>query len=176
MSIIYLRTPCEYKIPEEPLQKPLRKVRSKCSKGEMFIGKILQNLNYEYTTEYSIYTLPKLRFDFVISNRKILIEYDSELHMTFSKYIHKTNKKFIKCQNRDALKNTEAISEGYLVIRIDYTLLHKSQIVSDFISKNITEWDGKTGKFVTVNPHLYEYLKNCISPKIISKYKKKCIL
>ena len=172
MSIVYLRTPTIYPEEQKTITKTSRR-KHKCSSGEILIAKILDALGLKYTKEFSIPTLPKLRFDFCVEP-KILVEYDSKLHMQFNKYIHKTEKKFLKAQQRDALKTLEAVKEGYLIIRIDESLFSKESFVSNYIKTEIQNWKG-SGIFVTPNPHLYEYLKNTIDPKIISKYKKKCI-
>jgi len=172
MSVLFLREPLEFKIVEQPEQKKVRRYKSSMSNGEKFIAGILKNLEFEYTREYSIPSLPKLRYDFCLKNYKILIEYDSDLHMKFSKYIHKTVNKFKKAQQRDILKTAEAIQNGYLIIRVDYTYLDKD--ISELIKSQINTWDN-IGKCVTLSPNLYKYLENEINPKIISKYKKKCI-
>lgn len=182
MSILFLRTPTQsisqqnFKADEIKTPKIPRKHRTpKASNGEKFIIKILNELKLEYQREYSLSTLPKLRYDFCLKDHKILIEYDSNLHMEFCKYIHKTMNKFIKSQQRDILKTKEAIENNYLIIRIDYTFLDKDIEISNLIKYQIERWDGK-GKCVTLSSNLYKYLENEINPKIISKYKKKCIL
>lgn len=175
MSLVYLRAPTlQTSIPQEETKTEVKQKRRrhKCSKGELFISEVLKSLKLAYTKEYSLQSIPKLRFDFYIAP-KILIEYDSKLHTQFVKYIHKTESKFLKAQQRDALKNAEAIQNDYLVIRIDESFLGQHNVVSDFIKTQIMNWNGK-GLFCTLNPDLYEYLKNTIDSKIISKYKKKC--
>jgi very-short-patch-repair endonuclease len=175
MSVLFLREPLEFKIVEQAEQKKARKYKSSMSNGEKFITKILKDLGFEYTREYSIPSLPKLRYDFCLKNHKVLIEYDSDLHMKFSKYIHKTENKFKRAQQRDILKTSEAIQNGYLIIRVDYTYLDKD--ISDLLKSQIDTWDNtqSKGKCITLTPSLYKYLENEINPKIISKYKKRCI-
>lgn len=177
MSIIYLRTPtsCPESLTYSNLSKspkPKKKFRRpEPSNGEKFISQCLDDLKLSYTTEFSLPTLPKLRYDFILKDHKIIIEYDSELHFKFCKYIHKNQLKFWKSKERDKLKTSEAVRVGYLIIRIDYTYYGKFEEVRDLIQKELLEFKG-VGKFVCLNQELYRYLSEPINPRILKKYLK----
>ena len=151
MSIVYLREPTEYKTTArlnlEHQMGTVKKRRIKHSKGEIFLGRVLDKLQLQYIREFSLQSIPKLRFDFCLQEKKILLEWDSQIHFKFCKFIHKTEGKFIKAQQRDCLKTNEAIESGYLIIRIDYNYLDNFEQVTDFIQRVISQWDGN-GKFI----------------------------
>lgn len=99
------------------------------SKGEFLINQILQQLNIEYTTEYSFNDLngekASLRFDFALfQNKKLfcLIEYQGEQHF---KRLHDngllTPQKFALYQQYDQRKRDYCKQHNIPLIEIPYT-------------------------------------------------------
>jgi very-short-patch-repair endonuclease len=100
------------------------------SKGERFIDEWLRESGYKFEREFPIpitSTVGKngrLRFDFLISEHKVLIEFDGEQHfrpVTFFGSSRETALKVHKeIKRRDKIKNVWATKNGYELIRIRY--------------------------------------------------------
>ena len=102
--------------------------KCKTSKGENSIREWLETHNIGYKIQHTFNdcknpkTNYKLRFDFYIPSKNLLIEYDGQQHfhsITLNKYVV-TLKDIHATQYRDALKNNYAISHNIELLRIPY--------------------------------------------------------
>ena len=76
----------------------------------------------------------KYRYDFYIpsyNGKKILIEVDGEQHFTQVKHFQKTRTDFKKTQEHDRRKNSYALANGYLLIRIPYWRIDDIKSIDD---------------------------------------------
>lgn len=91
-----------------------------CGDGTSFPEKImislLKSLNLDYIKEYSPNWIKPKRYDFLITNKNIIIEMDGALHYKDNPY---NGEKLEKTKNSDMLKDFMAIKNGYKIIRID---------------------------------------------------------
>lgn len=100
----------------------------KTSKGETKIRKFLEENTIPYETQKTFDDCKnkrKLKFDFYLPTKNILIEYDGEQHFRVGRVgSHYTSKSDVKdIQRRDIIKTKYARSKGILLIRIKYTEL-----------------------------------------------------
>jgi very-short-patch-repair endonuclease len=117
----------------------LERVRN-ISKGEILIEVILKDNNIQYKKEYTFEDLKfkgKLRYDFYLTDFKMLIEYDGKQHYEKIGYFHKTNKDFEESQTRDKLKTLYAEEKNYKLFRIRYdeNVVNKIDIILKYISE-----------------------------------------
>lgn len=92
------------------------------SHGEKLIANILRKQQIAYKVEHTFDDLcykNKLRFDFYLPNKNVLIEYDGEQHYKPVKHFN-GNKGYNITKKRDALKNRYAKQKGIQLIRIPY--------------------------------------------------------
>lgn len=103
--------------------------KCKLSKGENLIQVWLQSRNIQYVTQKSFEdcknpkTNYKLRFDFYIPSKNVLIEFDGKQHFAPIKIMGKyqiTNDDFEKIQYRDKIKTEYAQNARIPLIRIPY--------------------------------------------------------
>ena len=98
--------------------------KCKLSKGEKYIGNLLQSMNIEYEIEKTfddlLYKNP-LRFDFYIPSQNLLIEYDGEHHfLPINHFDGKRGHELTK--KRDKIKDEYAKKHNIRLLRIPYTL------------------------------------------------------
>ena len=93
------------------------------SHGENIIATYLSGRNIIYKSQTTIPGLPRKRYDFIIEykGRKVVIEYDGEMHFKFIPYYHVNEKFFHHRQSVDKVKTLHAFNNNYQVIRIDYS-------------------------------------------------------
>lgn len=97
---------------------------NRISKGESIIMGFLDNLNIKYEYNKSINgckNVLKLRFDFIISNKNIYIEYDGEQHYKPIDYFG-GEEHLNEVQKRDEIKNNFCLDNNIKLIRIPYYL------------------------------------------------------
>ncbi len=58
------------------------------------------------------------RYDIVVPDLKIIVEYDSSLHYKFNKHFHKTKAGFTTQMVRDQVKDKLATAHGYKIFRV----------------------------------------------------------
>ncbi len=101
----------------------------KCSlsKGETAVARILEKNEIDFEVEFGIkdgIDSKILRYDFLISGQKILLEYDGEQHYRPVTFGGMSEEKAIEVHNliksRDERKNVWASENGYKLIRIKY--------------------------------------------------------
>lgn len=115
------------------------------SKAEDKIEQIIRqsNLNCIREKTYSDLHNGRLRFDFYIPEKNILIEYDSEIHFQkIPKFHHKYND-FSHAQQNDRLKNSYALSHSIPLYRIPYWELKNIKTVQDILQQKFlvdTKW------------------------------------
>jgi len=119
----------------------------KCSAGEFQVMKTLNEmgLSYDYNSSFELKgdTNKFLRWDFVVKtgDEPLFIEYDGMQHFKAIRHFG-GEKKFMRQQKYDKLKDDFCLENGYLLLRIPYTdFPNIHQIVSKFIISN-TLWSG----------------------------------
>ena len=96
---------------------------NKISLQEELIASLLKELNIKYIPQYSFEdcinpkTNYKLKFDFYLPDKNILIEYDGEQHFIQNEYFKEN---LIDIQFRDNIKNEYCKQNNILLIRIPY--------------------------------------------------------
>ena len=99
------------------------------SKGERFIDEWLRESGYKFEREFPIASTVgadgrRLRFDFLISEHKVLIEFDGEQHFRPITFFGSSKETALKVheeiKRRDKIKNVWATKNGYRLIRIRY--------------------------------------------------------
>lgn len=102
------------------------KPRRKVSKGQKeiynHIRQILKRPIYmevvfpwAHAKSYSFY-----RYDIVVHDKKIIVEYDGELHFKYVEFFHKSKENFRKSKKIDKIKEKLAKQNGWKVIRFSY--------------------------------------------------------
>lgn len=105
------------------------------SKGVKEIKNYFNNKNIEYIKEFSFdnlispYSNKKLRYDFFVPSKNILIEFDGEFH--FSKQNLVSDEDFNKRIQLDKLKDNYALENNYQLIRINYKEINKISEILD---------------------------------------------
>ena len=89
------------------------------SKGEKKINDFLKEKKIAFKREYSFNDLKGHRFDFYISDRKILIEYDGEQHFRPVDFFG-GGSAFEMRKRKDQIKNKYASDKGIRLLRIPY--------------------------------------------------------
>jgi hypothetical protein len=59
------------------------------------------------------------RYDIVVPDLRLIVEYDSLLHSKYSKHFHHSQTNFNDLKERDILKTTLARKNGWDIIRVD---------------------------------------------------------
>lgn len=77
-----------------------------------------------------------LRYDFYLPARNLLIEFDGQQHFQFVKKFHGTEERFLKCQERDKIKNEYAETSGIHLLRIKYS---EEKEIDNILSECIIE-------------------------------------
>lgn len=112
-----------------------RLVDSRTSLGEYILEYLLSNNDIKYEREKTFIINNHIHhFDFYLPDFNILIEYDGEQHYQPKDYfggIHGYEKRV----SRDGEKNLYAYNNGYILIRIPYTMDNPKSI-SDYINSN----------------------------------------
>ena len=118
-----------------------------CSAGEYQVMKTLDEMNieYQYDTSYEVKSNKSwLRWDFIVDtggelDDPIFIEYDGKQHFEVVKHFG-GEKKFIKQQKHDKIKNDYCEENGYLLLRIPYNQYENiHSLVVSFTRAN-TDW------------------------------------
>lgn len=101
--------------------------RLNTSKGEEKIIKILKENKIPFIREKTFKDLKngKLRYDFYLPDKDILIEYDGEQHFQQIKRFQKTRYDFLKAQEYDRRKNNYALAHGIKLYRIPFWEIDK---------------------------------------------------
>lgn len=115
------------------------------SLGEKQIRKILEDLGYRYGHEYFIETkfqeLGNLRFDFLISPLKFLIEFDGQQHYEGGKY-SSSRDEWLNGIMRDEKKNEFCKNNSYSLLRIPYVYSRNYRKMKKLIEDTIAKIRG----------------------------------
>jgi len=118
-------------------------IKCNFSKGELAISDWLQDNNFEYEHQYSY---PDLRgrgnqilaFDFYVSNKNLLVEFDGEQHFKPVRFngisSEKAIKNFKKTKYNDALKNQYCNKNSIPLLRISY---EKSKVIPEILADEL---------------------------------------
>lgn len=90
------------------------------SKGEELVAEILTALGIEFERQKKFSDLGNLSYDFYLTNKKILIEYNGIQHYSFSPYFHKGLHDFHKQKHHDWLKRKYAEKNDLKLLTISY--------------------------------------------------------
>lgn len=107
------------------------------SKGEQVITEWLDRHNIGFVKQKTFDDCRDkmlLRYDFYLPGHNILIEFDGRQHYEFVKKFHGTQERFIKCQERDAIKTEYAKTNGIQLVRIKYS---EEKEIDDILNKCI---------------------------------------
>ena len=100
---------------------PICYKKDNISKGEKFIEYFLDN--YTFLKYYKEFSILKKRFDFLISEYNLLIEYDGEQHFKKWRIDSKdSHDRFLKNIKNDIRKNKIVENSNYSLIRIPYNI------------------------------------------------------
>ena len=106
--------------PHNILQKtPCPKCKRFNSKGEIKIKKFLDNNNINYEQQKHFKELNQLSFDFYISNKNILIEYQGEQHFHSIKFFGGETK-YLKQIENDNIKREFCKNNNFILLEIEY--------------------------------------------------------
>lgn len=100
------------------------------SKGETKIREFLtlNKINFEIQKSFErCKNLRKLKFDFFLPEKKILIEFDGKQHFESDRF-YAGNDELVKIQKRDEIKTNFAIENSFKLIRIPYFDMDKIEI------------------------------------------------
>lgn len=121
---------------------------SKCyrSKGEEAVAEVLEENNFSYKTQKTFpkcinpLTNRKLKFDFFVPDKNLLIEYDGPQHFkpTHTKGFYYTKEIVEVVQAKDKVKDDFALLHGYALLRIPYKCIKQTKE----IVKNVIEDKG----------------------------------
>jgi len=129
--------------------------------GERTIYEFLDSHNIAFEDEFS-FLGDRRRYDFLLTEYKIFIEYDGRQHFNFTKIWHITEEGFNDEQITDVKKTVKVIQAGYKMIRIDY-LIETPVDIANVINIAI-ERRNEYDMFVT--SHLYDKMVNSVRPMI----------
>lgn len=97
------------------------KPKIKVSNPQTLIYRCLRELYGEEIFQEVTFTwMPYRRFDIVLMNQKVIVEYDGEQHFKFIKLWHKTKEGFLDYLQQAKDKETVAKMHGYKVVRFSY--------------------------------------------------------
>lgn len=101
------------------------------SKGEKKIATYLKEKGFSFETEkyFKEFNIGLHYYDFVLSDEKIIIEYQGVQHYVFNPFFHKTQENFNYCCQKDIQKEKAAIKNGYSFLVIPYTELDNIDLI-----------------------------------------------
>ena len=100
----------------------------RASHGEKAIIDLLVKNQIPFIKEYKFNDLPKLRFDFYITDKQYLIEYDGETHYQYNLHGWHDEGQYLAQQDRDTIKNQYCKERHIPLIRVPYWHLSKLTI------------------------------------------------
>lgn len=96
------------------------KCQKSCSKAEIIIEKYLKenDISFEYQKHFDWSSVSKSRYDFYLPQNNLIIEFHGEQHYIYTDYFYPTVNDWGKAQERDKIKQKEALLHGinYLII------------------------------------------------------------
>lgn len=123
--------------------KGSRYVKQKFHQNEIKLTKIVEELfgkNNVITEYHPVWAVsPKIvlyEFDIHVKGTNLLIEYNGQQHYKFTKFFHKTRKRFEEQLLRDAYKALLAESKGFELEIFSY----EEPIIKDYVRKRLEQW------------------------------------
>ena len=115
------------------------------SKGEDKIIRLLRAANIKFEREKTFSDLRggKFRYDFYLPSYNILIEVDGEQHFKQVKVFQKTRSDFLKQQENDRRKNSYALANGIILLRIPFWELEGLEKFEDLFQQKfrvVSKW------------------------------------
>lgn len=123
------------------------------SVGAQNIRKYLTENEISFYTELLLTLAPGKRYDFIIEDRKIIIEFDGEQHFKKCTW-HEDEEDFLEHQEVDRRKTQAALLSGYTLIRI-----HKREYedIKAFLDHVLTQVNNTPVLYVD-DINMYEYI------------------
>lgn len=123
------------------------------SKLERICVQYLDSINEHYECQWSFDSLRRLKYDFHLPEKKVIIEIDGKQH--FTEVPHFQGKDLYQDKRyRDILKHRVALMKDYKIIRIDHTI--SSKHIEYHLKKGL-EYEEKE---YFSNPEMYLWLKD----------------
>ena len=129
--------------------------------GERTVYKFLDDNNIAFEDEFS-FPGNRKRYDFLLTEYNIFIEYDGQQHFNFTKFWHIDDDGFANEQAKDVGKTVRALQDGYKMIRIDYLIATPAD-VANVINTAIERRDEY---HIFVTSQLYDTMINSVKPLI----------
>lgn len=131
------------------------KCRGGKSRGEIYITDFLVKVNEPFISEYNFQWLPDrhMRYDFVLIDRKVILEFDGQQHFEYCKKFG-SYEKFELLRKNDNIKNELAIENGYNVLRIPYFLENRIKEILINLLGSTTIPQGSRGKLLEIDDFL----------------------
>lgn len=113
-----------------------KKAKAKVNNRELAIGQALQDAGIEYETQYKFHPTRRWRFDFLIPQYNIAIEYNGGQY-TFGRHTRSSG------YAKDLEKINEAQKMGYIVLQYTTDLFNKNGKGTNQIIRDIKEIIGR---------------------------------
>jgi very-short-patch-repair endonuclease len=126
---------------------------------------VLNKLQIAFETQLSLPDLTRRYFDFAfeLNGKKYLLEYDGIQHFERRELFDYSDAELKKRQKHDIEKSKHAVTNGYHLIRIDHTQLHK---VEEHLIQAMNVLQGKFRTYHS-NSNMYEYITQALAPRNI---------
>jgi hypothetical protein len=130
--------------------------------GQTRFRQILTNLNIPFHPE-KVFHGCLWRFDFELTDLKILIEFDGQQHFKTGLW-RPTLEDLEDGQQRDRDKLELALENGYRMIRFDYTwAVKEEELIEDAIWHTLEIMENDNIVLVVSNPNMYYWLQTDIA-------------
>jgi len=125
------------------------------SYGELTTTKALELIGFDFRVEFRF--KPDLRrFDFCVETCRLIIEFDGEQHFKFGGIFMPTKEDLLANQENDRQKQALALSQGYLMMRFDFTWSKANPVD---MAEKIAWFIHECQDLVWVsNPDMYQWL------------------
>lgn len=123
------------------------------SRGELQCISVLEKFQITFEEQFVIGPSNNRKFDFMFfyNDRKYLLEYDGQQHFLPYYRWYREEGDFENARKRDIIKTQNAIANGYVLIRIDYTQFNN---IEDHIIKGINSME----RLYLSTPSIYDWI------------------
>lgn len=130
------------------------------SKCEVIISTILTKYNINFKEQFRLENDIR-RYDFLLTDLNVIIEFDGQQHVFFVPHWHRTIEKFLENQQVDADKTVKALNNKYKMIRIDFNI-NTEEYLEKYIFSALKQIDQHD---LILSSDLYDYLLDRIETK-----------
>lgn len=122
------------------------------SKGHEMVKEVLEHLGVTFSEEVRMIRSPDTGrffvFDFFVPDKLVAIEFDGKTHFEETRF--NTRKEGLAAQQRrDTLKTKVALAHGISVLRIDYTLTNRRELVKHIVRQFLQEVSHATDMVIS---------------------------